>query len=62
MTVNDQQRPDDFPGIHAADLLMEEVQNLLGALADRGLSAARDTVGGAVERLTDYAERAAAPV
>ena len=61
MTVNEQQQPGNSNGHQVTDRLMEEVQNLLGALADRGLAAARDTVGGAVERLTDYAEQGGGP-
>ncbi len=36
--------------------LKDELRNLAGAVGDRALEAARERVGGAAERLTDYAE------
>jgi polyketide cyclase/dehydrase/lipid transport protein len=41
--------------------IKSEVGGLAGALADRAVSAARDTVEGAVGRLTDYAEGSGGP-
>ncbi len=41
--------------------LKDEVQNLLGELAELGVAAARDVIGGATERLTDYVQQGGGP-
>lgn len=41
--------------------LKGELQNLLGELAELGITAARDTIGAATQRLTDYVENGGGP-
>jgi hypothetical protein len=41
--------------------LKGELQNLLGELAELGITAARDTIGSATQRLTEYAEKGGGP-
>jgi Polyketide cyclase / dehydrase and lipid transport len=64
-TTQQERRRDTAEGNGAAlDLggqLRDELQNLLGELAELGITAARDTIGGATQRLTDYVENGGGP-
>jgi hypothetical protein len=64
-TAQQEQRRDTAAGNGAAQdrggQLKGELQNLLGELADLAMVAARDTIGSATQRLTDYAEQGGGP-
>ncbi|HTT51072.1 MAG TPA: SRPBCC family protein [Streptosporangiaceae bacterium] len=60
--VQDQRRDDGDGSLQElGDTLKTEVQNLLGELADLAITAARDTIGGATQRLIEYAEQGGGP-
>jgi hypothetical protein len=64
-TTQHEQRRDTAAGNGAAQdgsgQLKGELQNLLGELAELAMVAARDTIGSATQRLTDYAEQGGGP-
>jgi Polyketide cyclase / dehydrase and lipid transport len=64
-TTQQERRRDTSEGNGAAPdrggQLKDEVQNLLGELAELGVVAARDAIGGATERLTDYVQQGGGP-
>ena len=66
MSTAQQERQRDTAGGNGAaqdrgGQLRGELQDLLGELAELGIAAARDTIGGATQRLTDYAEQGGGP-
>jgi hypothetical protein len=64
-TAQQEQRRDTAAGNGAAQdgggQLKGELQNLLGEMAELAMVAARDTIGSATQRLTDYAEQGGGP-
>ncbi len=48
-------------GLDLGGQLKSELQNLLGELAELGITAARDTIGSATQRLTEYVENGGGP-
>jgi Polyketide cyclase / dehydrase and lipid transport len=66
MSTTQQERQRDTAGGNGAaqdgvGQLRGELQGLLGELAELGIAAARDTIGSATQRLTDYAEQGGGP-
>ena len=66
MSTTQQERRRDTAEENGAALdrggqLKGELQNLLGELAELGIVAARDTIGGATERLTEYVQSGGGP-